>query len=174
MTQPGFKESASSIEPPSDHVSGRSSRQIIIFAALTVVGLILGGALLRFITLPKMPRPAETNRAPATLPAPPGTPAPANALELIAPFTGSWQGTHERIRIDTGNGVVEILRRSARNDGSFRIDHYAAAPVRIQSAQRLLELETAEGIWRLALLPGDPRTLRIIFPDGREIRYEPA
>lgn len=164
MTQPGFKEQAPV-----------SSRQVIIIAVLAVVSLILVGAFLRFITLPKAPRATETSsNAPTSLPVPPGTPVPANALEQIAPFTGSWQGTHERIRIDTGNDVVEILRQNARNDGSFRIDHYAAAPVRIQSVQRLLELETAEGIWRLALLPGEPRTLRIIFPDGREIHYEPV
>lgn len=172
MTQPSFNDSNNAAVPePAGGEGGRSPRVFIVAGA--VAGLIVAGVL-AYVIDPPPAKSHQTITVPDVNRSGAATPKPADALELIAPFTGSWQGRDESIRIDTRNSVVEILRQNSRDDDSYRLDHYAAAPVRIQSAQRLLELETSEGIWRLALLPGESRgRLRIIFPDGREAQYDP-
>lgn len=163
MTDDGFTGAA---RPRT--LQARSGRRLLLLiGTAAVLGGIFVGALLQFVSLPSALKTSTTTTRAATS----APPAP-DALAQITPFTGNWQGSSEKITIDTGNGVVEILRQSQRDD-DLRIDHLAAAPIRLQPAQGLLELETAEGVWRLALLPGEPRpSLRIIYADGREATYE--
>jgi hypothetical protein len=101
------------------------------------------------------------------------TAQPADATSFIAAVAGDWQGPQERLLIKNDKGVMEILRQTRAKGGEIRLDQFVAAPVRLEPGQRRLELETADGLWLLTLIPGERRAqLSITYPDKQNVLYQ--
>lgn len=91
---------------------------------------------------------------------------------FLGALAGDWRSDTEQLLIKNDKGVIEILRQTRLEDGQVRLDQYAVAPVRLDPAQRSLQLETPEGPWQLTLLPGTPRTqLSVTYADQRNVVY---
>ncbi len=116
---------------------------------------------------------APATPASAEVPVPTGV-APLTDLEgFIRAVTGNWQAAGEQLLIQNDKGVMEFVRQTKLETGEIRLDQYIGAPVRFESAQRWLELETPDGRWLLRLIPGGRRAqLSVTYPDQRQVVYE--
>jgi hypothetical protein len=135
-----------------------------------VAALIGVAAAVGFLAGQRAGKPAPADRADAIVqqPAPPG-----DAAGFLQAVAGEWQADGERLLIKHDKSVVEILRESKAGAGQVRLDQYVVAPQRLDAAQQHLFVETPEGIWRLALLPGARRAqLSITYPDQRNVLYQ--
>ena len=134
---------------------------VVVLAAGTVCGIVLSSNW----RAPSMgSAPVETETALAV---------PAGPRTFIQLFVGEWQGPDEQLLIKNDKGVIEVLRQTRLESDKVQLDQYVGAPVRVDTGQKRLLLETPAGLWQLVLLPGSHRAqLSITYPDNRNVLYQ--
>jgi hypothetical protein len=116
---------------------------------------------------------APVTSAPAETSVPGGAVPITDLAGFVQAITGNWQTADEQLLIQNDKGVMEFVRQTKLETGEIRLDQYVGAPVRLEAAQRWLELETPDGLWLLRLIPGGRRAqLSVTYPDQSQVVYE--